>query len=63
MKITEVITKENAAKPPSPDQARLRTMKQGIARQKVALASEKKRQQDVEHAQKMTKLRAQTTNV
>jgi hypothetical protein len=63
MKITEVIANENAAKPPSAEQARIRTMKQGIARQKVALASEKKRQQDVEHAQKMTKLRAQTTNV
>jgi len=62
MKITEVITKENAAKPLSPEQARLRTMKQGIARQKVALAAEKERQHDAKHAQKMTKLRAQATS-
>jgi hypothetical protein len=60
MKITEVITKENAAKPPSPEQARLRTMKQGIARQKEALARERERQQNAKHAEKMNKLRAQS---
>lgn len=62
MRIAEVITNEDTTKPLSPEQARLSTMRQGIARQKVALASEKKRQQDTEHAQKITKLRAQATS-
>jgi hypothetical protein len=56
MKIAEVEVGQ------TPEQARLRTMKQGIARQKVALAAEKERQHDAKHAQKMTKLRAQATS-
>lgn len=47
--------------PLSPEQARVRAMKQGIARQKAQLAAEKERQHDAKQAEKMNKLRAQAT--
>ncbi len=53
MKIAEL---QSASKPLSPEQARVRAMKQGIDRQKEALARERERQQNVKHAQKMQKL-------
>ena len=61
MKIAEVTAKEQAAKPLSPEQSRVRSMKQNIARQKASLAVEKERQHDQKHAQKMNKLRAQAS--
>lgn len=53
MKIAEL---QSASKPLSPEQARVRAMKQNIARQKVALAQERERQQNAKHAQKMQSL-------
>ncbi len=53
MKIAEL---QSASKPLSPEQARVRAMKQNIARQKVALAQERERQQNAKHAQKMHSL-------
>jgi hypothetical protein len=53
MKIAEL---QSASKPLSPEQARVRAMKQNIARQKVALAQERERQQNGKHAQKMHSL-------
>jgi uncharacterized protein YukE len=53
MKIAEL---QSASKPLSPEQARVRAMKQGIDRQKEALARERERQQNAKHAQKMQKL-------
>ena len=53
MRIKEL---QSASKPLSPEQARLRTMKQGIDRQKLALARERERQQNAKHAQKMQNL-------
>jgi hypothetical protein len=53
MKIAEL---QSASKPLSPEQARVRAMKQGIDRQKLALARERERQQNAKHAQKMQKL-------
>jgi hypothetical protein len=50
MKIKEL---QSASKPLSPEQARVRAMKQGIDRQKEALAQERERQQNTKHAQKM----------
>ena len=47
---------QSASKPLSPEQARVRAMKQNIARQKVALAQERERQQNAKHAQKMQTL-------
>lgn len=47
--------------PLSPEQARVRAMKQGIARQRAQLAAEKERQHDAKQAEKMNKLRAQAT--
>jgi hypothetical protein len=47
---------QSASKPLSPEQARVRAMKQGIERQKVALAQERERQQNAKHAQKMQTL-------
>ncbi len=58
MKIVEIA---GTIKPLSPEQARVRAMKQGIARQKAALAAEKERQHDAKQAEKMNKLRAQAT--
>lgn len=63
MKIKEIAssTKQleellSASKPLSPEQARVRAMKQNIARQKEALAQERERQQNAKHAQKMQTL-------
>jgi hypothetical protein len=53
MKIKEL---QSASKPLSPEQARVRAMKQGIERQKLALAQERERQQNAKHAQKMQTL-------
>jgi uncharacterized protein YukE len=63
MKIKEISSAANqlealqsASKPLSPEQARVRAMKQGIDRQKEALARERERQQNAKHAQKIQKL-------
>ena len=53
MKIAEL---QSANKPLSPEQARVRAMKQNIDRQKLALARERERQQNAKHAQKMQSL-------
>lgn len=53
MKIAEL---QSASKPLSPEQARLRAMKQNVAKQKEALARERERQHDAKHAQKMQSL-------
>lgn len=55
MKISEIT---GSIKPLSPEQANLKAMKQGVARQKVQLAAEKERQHDAKHAQKMRVLQA-----
>ena len=54
MKIAEL---KSTNKPLSPEQARVRAMKQNIDRQKEALAVERERQQNAKHAQKMQSLR------
>jgi hypothetical protein len=63
MKIKEIAISTNqlealqsASKPLSPEQARVRAMKQNIDKQKEALAQERERQHDAKHAQKMQKL-------
>lgn len=61
MKIAELITAEKPQAPLSPEQTRVRAMKQGIARQKAALAAEKERQHDAKQAEKMSKLSAQAS--
>jgi hypothetical protein len=61
MKITEVITKENAVKPPSPEQVRINTLKQSIDRQKLTLAQAKERQQNAKHNEKIRKLQSNLT--
>jgi hypothetical protein len=67
MKIKEIASSTNqleklqsASKPLSPEQARVRAMKQQIDRQKVALAQERERQQNAKHAQKMQTLHSKT---
>ena len=57
MKIAEL---QSASKPLSPEQARVRAMKQGIARQKEALARERERQQNAKHAAKMQTLHSKS---
>ena len=57
MKIAEL---QSASKPLSPEQARVRAMKQGIDRQKQALAQERERQQNAKHAEKMQSLHSKT---
>ncbi len=63
MKIKEISSTSNqlealqsASKPLSPEQARVRAMKQGIDRQKLALAQERERQQNAKHAAKIQTL-------
>ena len=63
MKIKEIASSskqleelQSASKPLSPEQTRVREMKQGIDRQKLALAQERERQQNAKHAQKIQKL-------
>ncbi len=53
MKIAELTS---LVKPLSPEQARVRAMKQNIDRQREALARERERQQNAKHAQKMQSL-------
>ncbi len=55
MKIHEIESKGTHA-PLSPEQARVKAMQQGIAKQKQALAQERERQHDAKHAQKMHSL-------
>ena len=57
MKIAEL---QSASKPLSPEQARVRAMKQSINRQKEALARERERQQNAKHAQKMQSLHSKS---
>jgi hypothetical protein len=47
---------QSASNPLSPEQARVRAMKQNIDKQKEALARERERQHDAKHAQKMQTL-------
>lgn len=61
MKIAEITQSRKPQASLSPEQARIRSMKQGIALQKAALAAEKERQQNAKHAEKMNKLRAQAS--
>ena len=65
MKIKDIASSSNqldelqsASKPLSPEQARVRAMKQGIDRQKLALAQERERerQQNAKHAAKIQSL-------
>ena len=53
MKISELTS---LVKPLSPEQARVKAMKQNIDRQKEALARERERQQNAKHAKKMQSL-------
>lgn len=61
MRVAEITQSKQAQAPLSPEQARVRAMRQGIARQKAQLAAEKERQHDAKQAEKMSKLRAQAS--
>jgi hypothetical protein len=50
-------------KPLSPEQARVKAMKQGIARQKAQLAAERERQHDTKHAKQMRSLQAKASGM
>lgn len=50
-------------KPLSPEQARVKAMKQGIARQKAQLAAERERQHDAKHANHMRTLQAKAAGM
>lgn len=63
MKIKELASSSNqleelqsASNPLSPEQARVRAMKQNIDKQKEALARERERQHDAKHAAKLQTL-------
>ena len=60
MKVAEIVETNKPQQPLSPEQARVKAMQQGIARQKEALARERERQQNAKHAEKMNKLRTNT---
>jgi hypothetical protein len=57
---TQLDELQSASKPLSPEQARVRAMKQGIDRQKLALAQERERQQNAKHAQKIQTLHSKS---
>jgi hypothetical protein len=70
MKIKEISSAANqldelqsASKPLSPEQASVRAMKQGIERQRLALAQERERQQNAKHAQKMQSLHSKSVGL
>jgi hypothetical protein len=54
---------QSASKPLSPEQARVRAMKQGVERQRLALAQERERQQNAKHAQKMQSMHSKTVGL
>ena len=60
MKIAEIQT---AAKPPSPEQAKIKSMQQNIDRQKLALAQERERQQNLKQTDKLRKLQAKASSI
>lgn len=60
MRIAEIT---GTIKPLLPEQARVKTIKQGIARQKAQLAAEKERQHDAKHAQQMRNLQAKAAGM
>jgi hypothetical protein len=60
MRLSEIT---GTIKPLSPEQARVKAMKQGIARQKAQLAVEKERQHDSKHAQQMRSLQAKAAGM
>ena len=60
MKIVEITA---TIKPLSPEQARVKAMKQGIARQKAQLAAEKERQHDAKHAEQMRTLQSKAAGM
>jgi hypothetical protein len=60
MKIAEIQTE---AKPPTPAQAKVKSMQQNIDRQKLALAQERERQQNAKHSQSIRKLQAKASSI
>ncbi len=60
MRLSEIT---GTIKPLSPEQARVKAMKQGIARQKAQLAVEKERQHDLKHAQQIRFLQAKAAGM
>jgi hypothetical protein len=60
MKIAEIQTE---AKPPTPAQAKVKSMQQNIDRKKLALAQERERQQNLKQADKMRKLQAKASSI
>lgn len=60
MRLSEIT---GTIKPLTPEQARVRAMKQGIARQKAQLAVEKERQHDTKHAKQMRTLQVKAAGV
>lgn len=60
MRIVEVV---KPIKPLSPEQARVKALKQGVARQKVQLAAEKERQHDAKHAEQMRTLQSKAAGM
>lgn len=63
MRVAEIIQLQKPQAPLSPEQARVKAMKQGIARQKAQLAAEKERQHDAKHAEQMRSLQAKAAGM
>jgi hypothetical protein len=63
MKIAELVSTIKPQKPLNAEQARVKALKQGVARQKVQLAAEKERQHDAKHAEQMRTLQAKASGV
>lgn len=63
MRLAEIMHPQKPNAPLSPEQARVKAMKQGIARQKAQLAAEKERQHDAKHAEQMRTLRTKAAGM
>jgi hypothetical protein len=59
---TKIAETQIEAKPPTPAQAKVKSMQQSIDRQKLALTQERERQQNLKQADKMRKLQAKASS-
>lgn len=63
MRVSEITQPQKPQAPLSPEQARVKAMKQGIARHKAQLAAEKERQHDAKHAEQMRTLQSKAAGM
>lgn len=63
MRVAEIMQQQKPQAPLSPEQARVKALKQGVERQKVQLAVEKERQHDAKHDEQMRTLQSKAAGM